>query len=41
MKADMIEVIRSHWYYPEGELESKSELEVRAIYEALIDWVEE
>ena len=41
MKAYMIKLIREHWFYEDGELECKSELEVRAIFEALVDWVEE
>ena len=41
MKADMIKIIRSHWFYEDGELECKSELEVRAIYEVLLDWLED
>lgn len=40
MKAYMIEIIRSHWYYEDGVLESKSESEVKEIFESLIDWVE-
>lgn len=37
----MINTIRAHQYYEEGVLEAKSEAEVKDIYEALLDWMEE
>lgn len=40
MKAYMIEIIRNHWYYEDGVLESKSESEVKEIFDSLIDWLE-
>lgn len=39
-KAYMIKTIREHWFYIDGELEAKSESEVKEIYERLIDWID-
>ena len=39
MKEMMINLIRQHWYYEAGTLESMTEEEVREIYESLIDWI--
>lgn len=41
MKEYMIEIIRSNWYYKEGSLESKTEEEIKEIFESLLDWIEE
>ena len=35
----MIQLIKQHWYYEDGVLESMSEDEIRDIYERLIDWL--
>lgn len=37
----MIGIIKQHWFYEDGELESMPESEIRDIYEALLDWIEE
>lgn len=40
MKEYMIGVIKQHWFYDEGHLESLTEEDVREIYEYLIDWID-
>ena len=37
----MIKIIKEHWYYEEEALENMTEDEVRDIFEALLDWIEE
>ena len=39
MKEIMIAIIKRHWHYEDGELESMTESEIKEIYERLIDWV--
>ena len=39
LNAMRIETIREHWWYPEGALEKKTILEVKEIYERLLDWM--
>lgn len=40
-KGFMIAIIRRHWYYEKGSLESMGEPEVREVFERLLDWIEE
>lgn len=40
MKTIMIQTIREHWFYKEGQLEEMTEEAVREIYERLLDWLE-
>ena len=39
MKEYMITIIRQHWFYEAGVLETMSEGEVYEIYDRLIDWI--
>ena len=41
IKSMRIETIRSYWWYPEGALEAKTMLDVKEIYENLLDWLTE
>ena len=41
MKEYMIGIIRNHWWYEDGKLESMNINEVRDIFERLLDWIEE
>ena len=40
MKEYMIGIIREHWYFEPGSLETMDEADVKEIFERLIDWLE-
>lgn len=39
MKEYMISIIRQHQYFEAGALEQLTEMQIRELYEALIDWI--
>lgn len=39
LKSMRVETIREYWYYPDGSLEEMSQLEVKEIYEMLLDQI--
>ena len=41
MREYMITVIKSHWSYEDGQLETMSDKELREVFENLLDWLGE